>query len=103
MQTRQIISVFIIAAAVAFPSSAAATRAKGAESDVYDCARIADLAVNAAKLRDAGVSLQAVEKHLRRDVSKQDELDLALTVVRLIYRVKEDPETIRKAVLRKCG
>jgi hypothetical protein len=67
-----------------------------------NCSDMADMATDVARLRDAGVHLSSVEARLRRDVSVQEELGMALIVTRLVYRTKGTAQELRRAVLAKC-
>ena len=67
-----------------------------------DCRAMAEMAYDAANLRDAGVPIASVEARLRRDVKKRDELAMALTVVRLVYRTQGTAQALRDAVIDKC-
>lgn len=67
-----------------------------------DCIAMADLAYDVAKLRDTGVPIASVEARLRRDVEKRDELAMAFTVVRLVYRTEGTAQALRDAVLERC-
>ena len=67
-----------------------------------DCVAMAEMASDVAKLRDAGVPSAKVEARLRSEVSAPEELDMAITVVRLVYRTRGTAEQLRAAVLAKC-
>lgn len=67
-----------------------------------NCEYMADMAKDVASLRDAGVSLAAVETRLRRDVSDPDELALGLIVARLVYRTRGTAQQLKNEVLKKC-
>ena len=90
---RNVVAKFLIAFCVVLGSSPALAN---------DCAAVADLAYDAAKLRDAGVPIAPVEARLRRDVKNRDELVMALTVVRLVYRTVGTAQALKDAVLEKC-
>ena len=67
-----------------------------------DCTRVADMARDVGKLREAGVPAAAVEVRLRRDVTDTLQLAEALLVVRLVYSTAGSPEQIRQATISKC-
>jgi len=67
-----------------------------------NCERMAEMAKDAANLRNAGVPLTAVEKKLRKDVLKPDELAVALIVVRLVYKTNGTGEQLKREVLKNC-
>lgn len=68
-----------------------------------DCTAMADLAYDAAKLRDAGVPIASVQARLSRDVKKIDELAMALMVLRLVYRTEGTAQQLQVAILEKCN
>jgi predicted GNAT family acetyltransferase len=63
---------------------------------------MAEMAHDAANLRDAGVPIASVEARLQRDVKKRDELAMALTVVRLVYRTQGTAQALKDAAIEKC-
>ena len=67
-----------------------------------DCVAMAEMASDVAKLRDAGVPSATVEARLRREVSIPEELGMAITVVRLVYKTRGTAEQLRAAILAKC-
>jgi hypothetical protein len=70
-------------------------------ASAVDCVAMAEMASDVAKLRDAGVPSATVEARLRSDVSAPEELGMAITVVRLVYRTRGTAEQLRAAVLAK--
>lgn len=67
-----------------------------------NCHEMADLAFDAAKLRDAGVPLAAVEARLRQDVQNTDERMLGLEVARLVYQTRGTAHQLNAAMRKKC-
>lgn len=67
-----------------------------------NCEYMANMAKDAASLREAGVPIAVVEARLRRDVLNPDELALGLTVARLVYSTRGTPQQLKNEVLKKC-
>lgn len=67
-----------------------------------NCAAMAEMAKDVANLRDAGVPKELVQKRLKRDVPNQEELALAILVLKLVYSTKGTGEDLKREVLRKC-
>lgn len=67
-----------------------------------NCEVMADMAKDAASLRDAGIPLAAVVNRLKRDVSDPEELGLGLIVARLVYKTNGTPQQLRREILKKC-
>ena len=67
-----------------------------------NCDVMAQMAKNLADLRNAGVSLAAVEDRLRRDGLSPEELSLGLTVARLVYKTSGTGQELKDAIRRKC-
>ena len=60
------------------------------------------MAFHAASLRDAGISRERVETHLKQEVKDSKELMLALMVVTLVYNGQGSPRALKREVLKKC-
>jgi hypothetical protein len=67
-----------------------------------NCDVMAQMAKNLADLRNAGVSLVAVEDRLRKDGLSPEELSLGLTVARLVYKTSGTGQELKDAIRRKC-
>jgi hypothetical protein len=67
-----------------------------------NCAAMAELAKDVANFRDAGVPKDMVQKRLKRDVPNQEELALAILVLKLVYSTNGTGEDLKKEVLKKC-
>ena len=67
-----------------------------------NCAAMAEMAKDVANLRDAGASKEWVQKRLKRDVPNQEELALAILVLKLVYSTKGTGEDLKREVLKKC-
>lgn len=67
-----------------------------------NCETMAEMAKNAANLRNAGVPLEAVEKRLRENVGNLEELELGLIVVRIVYKTNGTGQQLKREVLKKC-
>lgn len=66
------------------------------------CEAMAEMAYDVARLRDAGVPLAALEARLRIEVPKPDELEMAMTVARLVYATRGTAAELRATTLAKC-
>lgn len=71
-------------------------------SQANNCELMAQMGQDASNLRDAGVSLSAVEKRLKQDVFDPKELALGLIVVRLVYKTNGTGQQLKREVLKKC-
>lgn len=68
-----------------------------------NCAAMAEMAKDVANLGDAGVPKELVQKRLKRDVPNQEELALAILVLKLVYSTKGTGEDLKMEVLNKCN
>lgn len=67
-----------------------------------NCEYMADMAKDAASLRDDGVPLAAVEARLKKDVSDPEELTLGLIVVRIVYKTRGTAQQLKNEILKNC-
>jgi hypothetical protein len=67
-----------------------------------NCAAMAEMAKDVANLRDAGVPKEVVKKRLKRDVPNQEELALAILVLKLVYSTNGTGRDLKIEVLKKC-
>jgi hypothetical protein len=67
-----------------------------------DCETMSEMAKDVANIRDAGVSLAALEARLKRDVADSKELAVGLIVARLVYKTDGTGQQLKQEILKNC-